>query len=736
MTPHHVYKNDGWISWPYFLGTREGDFISCKDASDFVIGIGIKTVKEWQNFCKSGNRPKNIPSSPPEYYKNRGWTTWSDWFGKTPFAWTDFNCLNFLIKIENEINYLDTIELLIIIEKFGPLKKLNKNKAFEIILKSSPNSILRKLNTQVLLKNYGSLSADKKIISILDEAKKELGIDNEINIDVKDIIVKLNNNEEKIKLPKISFINSLKSFDNEYIVSYLDGENLDFLVKYRVQKIWNEVINGTFNILDLEKETGGKYFNQIKDLFLNEYQDALDLEIPEGYCFEDENGNYIEPNLMQKLTAFKVSTEKRYGNWSEAGSGKTLSAVLSSRYIGAKNNLIVTFNSTTEYWAQTILNAFPDSVVNIKRKNEICFIEGEFNYLILNYESFQQPDSEEFVDNIIDNVKFDFIVLDEVQNIKQRQKFVHSKRKGLVHKLLLKSAEKNPDMSMLFMSCTPIINNLMEPVTILEMLNGVSYEELDTKPNVNNALEIYKHFVLNGIRFKSDRDEIEIKETIIKIDGSHLVEKLRWLSNAAILDVEQTLMSDKLLRIADLIEPGTLIYTYYVQDIIEPIKSFVEHKGMSVGCYTGADKDGLDGFLKGNVDVLIGSEPIATGVDGIQKICNKLIILTMPWTSAEYENLVGRIKRQGSNFEKIEIIIPQVEINLGQEKWSWDNDRLDRIKFKRGLSDTALDGIVPDEKLPTRSELVRNSLNSIREWIDRVENNEQRTIERKKLVYQ
>ncbi|MEK6828781.1 MAG: hypothetical protein AABY15_01555, partial [Nanoarchaeota archaeon] len=67
MTPHHVYKNDGWISWPYFLGTREGDFISCKDASDFVIGIGIKTVKEWQNFCKSGNRPKNVPSSPPEY---------------------------------------------------------------------------------------------------------------------------------------------------------------------------------------------------------------------------------------------------------------------------------------------------------------------------------------------------------------------------------------------------------------------------------------------------------------------------------------------------------------------------------------------------------------------------------------------------------------------------------------------------------------------------------------------
>ena len=58
------------------------------------------------------------------------------------------------------------------------------------------------------------------------------------------------------------------------------------------------------------------------------------------------------------------------------------------------------------------------------------------------------------------------------------------------------------------------------------------------------------------------------------------------------------------------------------------------------------------------VDVLIASSRIGTGVNGLQYVCNKLIINALPWTNAEYEQLVGRLFRQGSRFDKVDVIIP------------------------------------------------------------------------------
>jgi len=76
---------------------------------------------------------------------------------------------------------------------------------------------------------------------------------------------------------------------------------------------------------------------------------------------------------------------------------------------------------------------------------------------------------------------------------------------------------------------------------------------------------------------------------------------------------------------------------------------------------------------------LIASDPITTGVDGLQKVCNRMFILTLPWTDSIYTQLKGRIYRQGFNpqFNHVEIVIPQVRINLGDDEfWSWDIQRL------------------------------------------------------------
>jgi hypothetical protein len=104
-----------------------------------------------------------------------------------------------------------------------------------------------------------------------------------------------------------------------------------------------------------------------------------------------------------------------------------------------------------------------------------------------------------------------------------------------------------------------------------------------------------------------------------------------------VLGLAQTLLPAKLEAVRDRIRPGTLVYSHYVDGMIEPIRSYIEGLGHSVGLYTGEDKSGLEPFLSGRADVLVGSKPVGTGLDGLQARCDNVVILSLPWTSAEYE---------------------------------------------------------------------------------------------------
>ena len=98
-----------------------------------------------------------------------------------------------------------------------------------------------------------------------------------------------------------------------------------------------------------------------------------------------------------------------------------------------------------------------------------------------------------------------------------------------------------------------------------------------------------------------------------------------------------------------------------------------------------------------------------------------MIILTLPWTDAEYTQLKGRIYRQGSIFNNVEIIIPQVKIELQDGNfWSWDVQRLNLIKNKRMLSDVVVDGVIPSKKLPSPETMYKKAIESLQIWKDSV----------------
>ena len=82
--PDQVYKKKGWVSWPDFLGTNigfvKGNFLPFEEAREFIHEKGFETKEQFQAWSKT-DRPHNIPSSPATVYKNKGWISWPDFLG-------------------------------------------------------------------------------------------------------------------------------------------------------------------------------------------------------------------------------------------------------------------------------------------------------------------------------------------------------------------------------------------------------------------------------------------------------------------------------------------------------------------------------------------------------------------------------------------------------------------------------------------------------------------------------
>jgi superfamily II DNA or RNA helicase len=85
--PDRVYKNKGWISWPDWLGRksihqRNIVYRSFEEAKNYVRTLQLNNRTEWSKYCKSGEKPEDIPSHPNHHYKYLGWLSWANWLGK------------------------------------------------------------------------------------------------------------------------------------------------------------------------------------------------------------------------------------------------------------------------------------------------------------------------------------------------------------------------------------------------------------------------------------------------------------------------------------------------------------------------------------------------------------------------------------------------------------------------------------------------------------------------------
>ena len=83
--PYMTYRDDGWISFPDWLGytgvTQHKDMLPFAAARAIVRKLKLKSAKEWVAWRKTGHRPSNIPTRPCDLYRDDGWISWPDWLG-------------------------------------------------------------------------------------------------------------------------------------------------------------------------------------------------------------------------------------------------------------------------------------------------------------------------------------------------------------------------------------------------------------------------------------------------------------------------------------------------------------------------------------------------------------------------------------------------------------------------------------------------------------------------------
>ena len=527
----------------------------------------------------------------------------------------------------------------------------------------------------------------------------------------------------------------IESLDN--LGGYIEQEAIDYINCSEIQKLWNAAIYNPEEAMKLVEKyasTKGssKFFNAIICEFLKQYKEVCDMKLPEGYSFP------YQPLLMQKLTAYMVKERSQFANWSETGTGKTLSGVLASRCIDSRVTLVIAVNSTVNNWTENAIRvAYPDSKVYQKKdiSDSIILDRNFHNYVVVNYEEFQN--SNKFLNKwkpFVENNTVDFVILDEIQKVKSKGNDSVSKRRVVIENLLQtidikhgRDLEKEGRVvPVLALSATPVINTLNEGLSILSLLKGTDFISIKGTTTRRSALNCHFEIVKTGIRLV---EESPARERLITFPIKR--------SNKDILEINKTnenllvniAVSNCLLKLGECIRNGylqtgtpTLVYTELVTDVIDNAMLYLQGYGFKVGEFTGRNEKTrekvLEDFIAGKYDVLLASKPITTGVDGLQNVCNRIIPIDLPWTYAEYHQLTGRCNRKGTKFDEVTIIIPTVEyINDSGEIWSLDNSKLARIKYKQTLADVIMTGEIPDDII-TKEEAFRLAKERLLEFIN------------------
>ena len=613
--------------------------------------------------------------------------------------------------------------------------------------------------------NIDTENVDVESIETLEEIER---VDEE---DSSDMVV-----DETTGLPVLdSRENVLRNGDIQGI-DKLDptSENGKFIVVNTIKKWWQVVSDDETFVDEIRNYHGSKFYDYIKEEFFKEYDAVMGMKNPEGYSLPFDLYPY------QKILAHKLETRSSYSLWLDMGGGKTYSCIFASRHNNLRNNVVIAPKSVLqESWVSSLYESFPDSkvvtffgesvdefkvegkkdynkwvdshVTVVRNIKDFADFDGDYNYLLINYDKFSQSYAKELVERISDNYRVDYVILDETQKVKYRESTGDvSERNKHVAYLLDKIRKSNPNVKVSALTGTPLINELSEVKSIVELATGEEVSGIkNNRINIGNVSEANKALVLNGFRY---RPKINVKHVLLtpEIECSEELERtIRELARQKSYygELESALAIAKINspEVISEIKPGTIIYVLYpyknntATEIIQKVESL----GFKVGAYLGCTPNKhevFDDFVNGKTDVLVASSPISVGVNGLQNRSDRMIIISLPQTNADYEQLIKRIvrKRKGGSVlegKDVTIIVPQIVLELNENdegdesEWSWDRSRMNALLYKKNLGDAVMDGDIQKVFRIDWNKLYRNAMKRFKEGIkDEVETKKNKVV--------
>ena len=321
--PSRVYKELGWRSLGDWLGNeliapQKRKFLSFNDARAIVHSHRFQTKTEYESWARGDTRPINIPALPSRTYAKSGWRGWGDWIG-IHNRWSKTSLLAFVSSIVPILSRFEPSELYAIFRQNGCLN------AVDLLPPASP---LRRLVDAALREDKDEVENSLRELGFeaLDDEEIEPRLDASESDKIADTIVPTLDDDDT-ELPDLEPVEILSGLDElERSVVLSDAETIEFLITKAVGRIWSRVLKSTAiedDIAGLRSHKPESYGARVQKRFLAQYDGARSLELPDGYSFR-KNGVRVLPNLMQRLVAYRVLTDKRVGNWSGTGAGKTL----------------------------------------------------------------------------------------------------------------------------------------------------------------------------------------------------------------------------------------------------------------------------------------------------------------------------------------------------------------------------------------------------------------------------
>lgn len=438
----------------------------------------------------------------------------------------------------------------------------------------------------------------------------------------------------------------------------------------------------------------------------------------------EKNGAEIFSHKLkdqQRLTVLEL--EKRYFflNYSDTGAGKTKAAISCAYYLNLKHVIIFCPHSVINTaWLPQINQSNFVKKENVVA-NEILKInnDNDFTFEIFNYDKFNtEGQADKRLKDIIKSKRYDLVVFDEVHRLKNKNSNTYKS----LSKFLQTVRKLNPQLKIFGGTATPITTSNRDLQGIYEIMSGKKADEVTMGSLSNQLINANKILETSGFGYfpkskmevryngiNSDelfspevRGKAIFKTELANIDGSSIEQEcIEHRGN--ISKIEELHLLLKFNAYKHLVRNGTAIYTEYTygDKMLFELKDLVEDQlHLSACIYSGEckttdeDKNSLEEFIGGKKDVLIGTKSMCEGVDGLQKVSNRLILHTIPSVWSVMHQLIGRFDREGSNFvdEGVDVFVPMVVFQLGDGKVTSFDKRRWQVSMYRKIKDDITKG--------------------------------------------